>query len=372
MRPREGLRHRCALTARPILMGLREVGQPLIARASVAVAALFLVSAAVGHSETPTRNIAKCPTRGSTILNPVASPDGTQIAWLSSCRGSTVQVWIASASGSNAHLLASNIPALYQLAWVRAAGLLYTVINDQLWHLSKDGTRSLVVSQFQPSAQQIPADAAGDRVAWGVLRCACQGAIQVKSLVGGWTRAVANNPSFSDDNPTLSPDGRRVAFERRLCPKFAECRKLAGIWVSSIAGGHPQRIARSGYFPVWAPDGRWILYDDGHGHLVVIAPNGHRRMTLPVAGMAKAPAPNFAWSPDSRSIAVWSQGPLRVFNVGSGRSSAVTAATLGDVTGFAWAPDSRTLLVATAKSSSCPSLWSVRADGSAKRMLRRC
>jgi dipeptidyl aminopeptidase/acylaminoacyl peptidase len=290
-----------------------------------------------------------------------------------SCRGSTVQVWIASASGSNAHLLASDIPSIYQLAWVRAAGLLYTVIDDQLWHLSNDGRRSIVVTQFQPSAEQIPADAAGDRVAWGVLRCACQGPIQVKSLVSGWSRAVANNPKFSDDNPTLSPDGRRVAFERRLCPKLAECRQLAGIWVSSIAGGPSQQISKSGYFPEWSPDGRWILYDDGHGHLVVIAPNGHRRTTLSAAaGIANAPAPNFAWSPDSRSVAVWSQGPLRVFNVGSGRASAATAATLGGVTGFAWAPDSRTLLVATAKPSSCPSLWSVRADGSAKRMLRRC
>lgn len=352
--------------------GPRELGQRVIARVSVAVAALFLVSGAVGHAEPSTRTIAKCPSRDSTILNPVASPDGTQIAWLSSCRSSTVQVWVAAASGSNAQLLASNIPSLYQLAWVRSAGLLYTVIDDQLWHLSMSGARSLVVSQFQPSAQQIPADAAGDRIAWGVMRCACQGPVQVKSLVSGWTRAVANNRTFSDDNPTLSPDGRRVAFERRLCPTFAECRKLAGIWVSSIAGGQAQQIARSGYFPVWSPDGRWILYDDGHGHLVVVAPNGHRRTMLPVARTAKAPAPNFAWSPDSRSVAVWSRGALRVFNVATARAHAVTSSTLSGVTGFAWSPDSRTLLVATAKPSSCPSLWSVRADGLAKRLLRRC
>jgi WD40-like Beta Propeller Repeat len=348
------------------------VDESLILRALVAVAALCLVTAAVGRSETTSRDIAKCPSRGRTILSPVASPDGRQIAWLSSCKGSTVQVWIASASGSSAHLLARNVPWLYQLAWVRAAGLLYTTIDDQLWHLSKNGRRSLVVPQFQPSAQQIPADAAGDRVASGVLRCACQGPIQVKSLVGGWTRAVANDPRFSDDNPALSPDGRRVVFERRLCPKLAQCRELAGIWLSSIAGGRSRRIARSGYFPEWSPDGRWILYDDGHQHLVVVAPNGHRRTLLRVGETAKMPAPNFAWSPDSRSVAVWSQGPLRVFNVASGRALAITPAPLGAVTGFAWSPDSRTLLVATAKQTSCPSLWSARADGSATRLLRRC
>jgi Tol biopolymer transport system component len=304
-------------------------------------------------------------------LNPVGSPDGTQIAWVSSCRGSTVQVWVASASGANARVLASNIPSLYQLAWVRV-GLLYSVIEDQLWHLSMDGRRSLVVSQFQPSAQEIPTDAAGDRVAWGVLRCACQGPIQVKSLVSGWTRAVASDSRFSDDNPALSPDGRRVAFERRSCPKFAECRELAGIWISPVAGGPPRRIARSGYFPQWSPDGRSILYDDGHGHLVVVPLNGHRRTALRIGGTAKTPAPNFAWSPDSKSVAVWSQGPLRVFNVASGRSRAVTSATLGSITGFAWSTDSRTLLVATEKRAACPSLWSIVGGASPKRLLHRC
>lgn len=346
--------------------------ESLIARASVAVAALFLVFAAVARSDTANRHVPKCPSRGSTILNPIASPDGAQIAWLSSCKGSTVQVWIASASGSNARLLASNIPLLYQLAWVRASGLLYSTIDDQLWHLSKDGKRSLVVSQFQPSAQQIPTDAAGDRVAWGVLRCACQGPIKVRSLVSGWTRAVADNRTFSDDNPTLSPDGRRVAFERRLCPKSAECRKLDGVWVSSIAGGRPVQITKSGYFPVWSPDGRWILYDDGHGHLVVVAPNGRRQSTLTVAGKSERPASNFAWSPDSRVVAVWGRGPLRIFNVASGRVRSVISSALGVVTGFAWSPTSGALLVATAKPSSCPSLWSIRPDGSTKRLLRRC
>lgn len=348
------------------------IGQSLIARASVGAVALLLVSSSASAApKSQTRGTAKCPTRASTILNPVGSPDGTQIAWVSSCKGSTVQVWVASASGADAHLLASNIPWLYQLAWVRV-GLLYTVIEDQLWRLSMDGRRSLVVSQFQPSAQQIPTDAAGDRVAWGVLRCACQGPIRVKSLVKGWTRAVASDSRFSDDNPTLSPDGRRVAFERRSCPKLAECRELAGIWISPVDGGPPRRIARSGYFPEWSPDGRWILYDDGHRRLVVVALNGHQRTALRIGGTAKMPAPTFAWSPDSKSVAVWSQGPLRVFNIASGRSHAVTPAALGAITGFTWLTDSRTLLVATAKRASCPSLWSIVGGASPKRLLHRC
>jgi len=343
------------------------------ARASVALAVVSLAALAPPSPAAPLASAtAGCPARESTIVDPVWSPDAKQIAWVLSCKKAVAQVWIAAADGSRAHAIARNIPFLYQLAWVRTGGLLYSVITDQLWRLSLTGRRSVVVSEFQPSAQRIPTDAAGDRVAWGVLGCACEGPIHVKSLFSGWTKTIGTNPRFSDGNPTLSPDGQRVAFERERCPAFGECGGSAGIWVSSLVVGGSRRISSSGgNSPEWSPDGRSILYDDGHGHLIVVSPSGRRKATFPVEGATKSPAPNFAWSPNSRNIAVWSHDALVVFGVSTVRRTRVTPSSIGQMSGFAWSPDSKTLLVSAG--SSCPSLWLVGADGSTARgLLRRC
>src|SRR5205823_4314550 len=56
--------------------------------------------------------------------------------------------------------------------------------------------------------------------------------------------------------PALSPDGRRIAFAA-----------LNSLWLHDVAGGTPRRITRAAptrYLlgPVWARDGRSLLYTD--------------------------------------------------------------------------------------------------------------
>jgi hypothetical protein len=222
-------------------------GRRLLGIMAVLAAAVFLVSVraplaqAAGMGTT-----AGCMRQDHTFLNLVWSPDGRQIAWTSSCNGAwDAQVWMASANGSNPRLVAREIAFVSQLAWLRAAGLVYTGVSS-LWHLSQSGSKTLLVAH---SDGQFTANTAGDRVAWGVAGCECQGPVVVKSLAGGWTRTVAGNEHFGDFDPTLSPDGRRVAFVRSSCPQFARCDRGAGIWVSSIAGGRPRQITKSGYSP---------------------------------------------------------------------------------------------------------------------------
>ena len=339
---------------------------------TIALAACALAHSGVVAQASPARAaLSGCP-HGGAFLDPVWSPDSKQIAWVQSCKNGPDQIWVASSGGSNPHVLVRD-SFVYQLAWSSAAGLLYTDVGSYLlWRVSPTGTRSLVARNFLPSAQGISIDATGGHVAWSSDTCGgCRSPIYVRSLTAGWTRTVGANPKFSEANPTLSPDGQRVAYERRSCPvTLGECRTLAGIWVSPIAGSQAHRVATYGYFPEWSRDGHWIVYDDGKGRLVVIAPNGTRRSVLPGSGgTAKTLAPTFAWSPDSKEIAVWLNG-ITVFDAATGRGHKVTVSPRGGIAGFSWTPDSKSLFIATG--SSCPSLWLIAARGQARHALHTC
>jgi Tol biopolymer transport system component len=52
--------------------------------------------------------------------------------------------------------------------------------------------------------------------------------------------------------PFISPDGTRVAFHT----------DKGEIFVISMEGGMPQRIAEEGFLATWSPDGNYLLYGD--------------------------------------------------------------------------------------------------------------
>ena len=63
-------------------------------------------------------------------------------------------------------------------------------------------------------------------------------------------------PRASFRNPTVSPDGTRIAVA------MAEGGRNADIWTFDRDGGRPSRITTRGEnaSPVWTPDGSWILF----------------------------------------------------------------------------------------------------------------
>lgn len=257
-----------------------------------------------------------------------------------------------------------------ELAWSATAGLLYSDWSTyQLWRLSPEGTRALVADSYLPSAQGIATDAAGAEVAWGSsIGAGYHNPMYVKQISKGRARAVADSRRFVSQDPTLSPDGRRVAYDREICRPMSLCGGDAGIWVSPVGGGRPSRIATHGDLPEWSPDGRWIDYEGGHGNLVLVAPNGKRRTTLRYARPADKLGIESAWSPNSEKIAVWLRA-LSIFDPATGLRHTLSFPTPKRLAGFSWAPDSTTLLVAT--DGSCPTLWSVSAAGLARHVILR-
>jgi len=89
-------------------------------------------------------------------------------------------------------------------------------------------------------------------------------------------RQVTHPPAGTvDRNPDVSPDGRRIVFER-------EAETMDDIFVVNVDGTGLRRLTGSAYpagnclpdsgecngSPAWSPNGRWIVFDRGFGTVV--------------------------------------------------------------------------------------------------------
>jgi Tol biopolymer transport system component len=130
--------------------------------------------------------------------------------------------------------------------------------------------------------------------------------------VGGWkaTRILGGNSM--DVHPTFSPDGRRIAF-------VSDRSGSDQLWVANADGSDPVRQSRlesgSMSFPVWTPDGEYILGAQNLYHLA-----GGEGVRVPFgAGVT-------SFSPDgNRAYTSNRTGQITVFDRRTGRSHVVVS-----------------------------------------------
>ncbi|MGH9661661.1 MAG: TolB family protein, partial [Bryobacteraceae bacterium] len=132
--------------------------------------------------------------------------------------------------------------------------------------------------------------------------------IRLRSVQEGWDRPLVTDRDFGGEKamyfhaPAFSPGGLRIVYGRR-----AFGRNLT-LWVSSLAGGPPVRVAAENanqLSPAWSPDGNWIAYVRVPQYeLVRVRPGGTPEI------VAKAPfigPPQ--WSPDGTRLLCNTTGP---------------------------------------------------------------
>jgi Tol biopolymer transport system component len=103
---------------------------------------------------------------------------------------------------------------------------------------------------------------------------------------------------------SLSPDGHRVA-NAILADKGSD------IWVLDLARGTPTRLTFGGAndFPIWAPDGRAIVYagnKDGKPGIYKVPADGSGQPQLILAGAEAVPT---SFTPDSKMLLFTQPGP---------------------------------------------------------------
>lgn len=236
-------------------------------------------------------------------------------------------------------------------------------------------------------------------------------------LEGGEPRQLTNG-DVRDSSPTISPDGRRLAFVRT-----AQDADHGQPWTMPVEGGEPARLASMPHGATslsWSPNGRWlaVLAPSANDLPFLIGPQegskaptarrmnrldwrdddeGHhdRRSHLFLVGVAGDSAPRQltegdwdvthpAWSPDSSAIAfVTDQREQRdldprssiwVVDISGGEPREV-AALAGAADHPHWSPDSRRLAFLACDIDDAPEyepsdVWLVERDGGALRRVK--
>jgi Tol biopolymer transport system component len=325
------------------------------------LAAALALAAPAGHAAALPAN----------FVDPVWSPDGSAIAWENAPLlggASSEQVWTAAPEGSGARLVAGRLDSVLQLAWPEQRTLLYDA-NFQLFTLGLDGTTTRIAASAGYNVS-----VAGGRVAWGSAGCGfCHGPVVVLTPSTG-RRVSIGGVAAANADPSLSPDGTRVVFDRAVLDRRSgEYAHGLGMWVASTDGTGLRRLTALGGCPSWSPDGGRILYVARGGALRTIRPDGSGdTLLLAHAPPCSYPA-SFVWSPDGRTIALRDapSGRLELLDAATRQLRDVRA--FHEVTSIAWSPDSSQLLVtARPRAHACSSLWRVGADGTGARLVARC
>lgn len=117
-------------------------------------------------------------------------------------------------------------------------------------------------------------------------------------------------------------------------------------------GGNERKLAR-GWFPFWSPNGKQIAFNAvvGSSHVYVMNSDGTHKRRLVTGGFP-------AWSPDGRRIAYHGDSLYMMSSDGSHQHRLTRKAGM-----FAWSPDSRWIAVVTAGSHQAGNLYLISADG---------
>lgn len=188
-----------------------------------------------------------------------------------------------------------------------------------------------------------PAVAPDGRLAFGSGRAGAGIALYVSDGSGSHARRITS-PDSSALNPTWSPDGSRLAFER---PGPAA-------WKGSIyvvgADGKGLRRLTTGAQPAWSPDGAHIAFNRNNT-IYVIEPDGSNVQAI------GSPFLDPTWSPDGKRLSYYNGAGVYVYDLASGVQTRLPDATRPGE----WSPDGTAFLSNTYWNAE---IWTNGIDGS--------
>jgi TolB protein len=199
------------------------------------------------------------------------SPVGAKIAFVG-VRDGNAEIYVINADGSGQRRLTRNAGRDSNLVWSPDGRRIAFVSNWQVWVMNADGSgqRRLTRAEVLEVTVKNETRAEGNysiyvrtnesqRSWYTGMTYRSRGKAQkvAQTIRERGTRSVA---------PAWSPDGRRIAFERRLGrERHGRCDGCGGavsfhVYVMNADGSEERRLAQDGAQPVWSPDGKMIAF----------------------------------------------------------------------------------------------------------------
>lgn len=292
----------------------------------------------------------------SNCFNPIWNSDGSRVIFLSDREFGERNVWSVNKDGTDLRPLTQdkNEGARY------VSGISNHDLVIESGTQGKSGIRVLNTESLHSRALAIEAPAEmkdnrffhvknGDVTEFRLspdgrkIAAVVRGDIFVLSSEGGYARNITNTP-WRERDVDWDGESKRVVY-------VSDADADPELYIVSAKGDEaPEKLTNTdedALRPRFSPDGRWIAYYRGKRQLRVMRSDGKQDRLVTESDFGGRFADAFAWSPDSRFLAV---SPMRNANsdimavgVESGKPFPLTN-TAYDETDGAWSPDGKFLL----------------------------
>lgn len=289
---------------------------------------------------------------GSAGPPPTRPPEGW-IAFVNAGLGGSEGIYVMNPDGSGRRRISSaSGPGL---SWSPEGSQLVFTSNPGISVTNADGSGATRLTEageypaWSPDGRQIAfsirpneslSDDPPDEATIALLK---QEHLRLMNADGSGVTGLSSGP-VSDEWPSWSPDGTRLAFDRNYVGEMHE-GDCSGICLINADGSGLIQLPADGSRPAWAPDGKTIAYASnatGSAGIWIIDVDGSSPVNV-TPKLAAGPTVDFsypAWSPDGRRL-VFSlrlgNSPIDLYVVDrDGANLTRLAQGVGDIWGLSW------------------------------------